>query len=152
MNKKSRRDKPKHICEYCWYFMHPGCKWMDESIPNEPWAAKKKEIPHRYEPDRYHVTNCHQYRPLDYENTKAKAEDLDDTGCRRLMLAIVESAAKDYRSSLIKRKYHGSTDFLEGEIVSLEKFFLSDWFYELMEMDGQRIINSIKRDIGETSR
>ena len=148
----SKRDEiDPHICEECWYFMHPGCKWMDESLPNDPWDARRKKHTHG-EPDTYRVSNCHQYRPLDYENTKAKAEDLDDTGCRRLMLAIVESAVKEYRSDLVFRRYHGETDLLNGKIVSLEKFFLSDWFYELTEMDGQRIINSIKRDIGETSR
>ena len=147
----SKRDKiDPHICEECWYFMHPGCKWMDESIPNEPWDARlDKRRKHTHgEPDTYRVSNCHQYRPLDYENTKAKAEDLDDTGCRRLMLAIVKSAVKEYRSDLVLRRYHGETDLLNGKIVSLEKFFLSDWFYELTEMDGHRIINSIRRDIG----
>lgn len=149
MNKKSRQGESKHICEYCWYLMHPGCKWMDENIPNEPWAARKVKAPHRYDryaQDRYHVTNCHQYRPLDYEHTKAK--DLDDTAAKRLMDAVVAQAVKEYRSSLIKRKYHGDTDILNGKIISLENFFRSDWFYALTEMDGERLIAVVKNDLG----
>ena len=143
---EAKRDETDpHICEQCWYLMHPGCKWMDESLPNDPWDARR----HTHgELDIYRVRNCHQYRPLDYEHTKAKAEDLDDTGCKRLMLAIVESAVKEYRSKLLYRKYHGESDLLNGKIKSIEMFFRSDWFYELTDMDGERIIMTVKRDLG----
>lgn len=52
--------------------------------------------------------------------------------------AIIIRAADDYRKALSAKE--------KGKIISLEKFFLSDWFRILSRADGQYIIDKIKDD------
>lgn len=53
--------------------------------------------------------------------------------------AIVEQAVKDYRAA--KRKYRNS-----AEIASLRRFFRSDWFRTLTNVDGEYLIRMLDEE------
>jgi len=53
--------------------------------------------------------------------------------------AIVEQAVKDYRAA--KRKYRNS-----AEIASLRRFFRSDWFRSLTNIDGEWLIRKLDEE------
>jgi len=64
---------------------------------------------------------------------------------QRLATAIVVRAAKDYRSLLCREKrYPGRARSVE--IIEVEKFFRSQWFYELTGCDGNVIMEKIRRE------
>lgn len=60
---------------------------------------------------------------------------------RNLCFAIVERAAKDYVRSYKQHNY--------GQLAELEKFFESQWFYALTDMDGADFAEKIRRKIDE---
>lgn len=68
-----------------------------------------------------------------------------DRAYEELANAIILQAVDDYRRLLrgkpIKLGKHQSVT-----IKSLDEFFLSDWFYILTKIDGQTIINKLRRE------
>lgn len=63
--------------------------------------------------------------------------DLQILGYEGIAYSIVKLAIKDYKEALRKR------DLIE--IDNLERFFRSQWCYELCSIDGQWIIDNIRR-------
>lgn len=57
-------------------------------------------------------------------------------GYLQLAAAIVERAVIDYQNAI--------TQYDEFEINSLEKFFCSEWFQTLSDLDGRTIIRKVK--------
>ena len=59
--------------------------------------------------------------------------------------AIVEVAVKDYKIAL---KYHyrhpGRKDYAD-EVAALEKFFRSDWYGMLTNLNGELLMNGVRR-------
>jgi len=63
----------------------------------------------------------------------------------RLATAIAVRAAKDYRSLLCREKKHPGRA-RSVEIIEVERFFRSQWFYELTGCDGNVIMEKIRRE------
>lgn len=59
-----------------------------------------------------------------------------DEGYKELAAAIVERAVWDYRIAVSENN--------SAEIYKIEKFFRSDWFCQLSDLDGKTIIRKIK--------
>ena len=68
---------------------------------------------------------------------------MTDEGANLLRQAIAEQAIKDYKKVAKGTKRHPKYGKYTKD--ELEKFFRSQWFEWLMDMDGEWIMNEIKR-------
>ena len=59
---------------------------------------------------------------------------------QKLANAIVAVAADDYRSALKSKDQHLQE--------SLENFFRSNWYRELTKVDGEFLLDALKKDVG----
>ena len=58
--------------------------------------------------------------------------------------AIIVQAANDYREILSNYR---SYDKRPSTAIALEKFFRSEWYHILTKLDGEYIIESIRKEI-----
>ncbi len=64
---------------------------------------------------------------------------------KALATAIVELAVKDYKKAL-KQHYHFPADAdYANEVKSLEKFFRSDWYEALTDLDSEYLMSGVRR-------
>ena len=73
---------------------------------------------------------------------------MNDTGYNRLAEAIILQAVTDYRRAswkLCKCCYHEEALKTKAEC---ERFFRSDWFSTLCNLDGRQLLLDLKRDMG----
>ena len=65
----------------------------------------------------------------------------------KLANAIIIQAAKDYRVAKRKlRRKPGNKD-AKTEAESIERFFRSDWFRALTEVDGEMLIRKLNEEV-----
>lgn len=65
----------------------------------------------------------------------------------RLANAIIIQAAKDYRAAKRKlRRKPGNKD-AQAEAESIERFFRSDWFRTLTEVDGEMLLRKLNEEV-----
>lgn len=71
-----------------------------------------------------------------------------DRAYANLANAIVMLGVDDYRKVLRGKKisYKGKKGQIIETPARIEEFFLSDWFYTLTSVDGQTIINHLRRE------
>ena len=68
-------------------------------------------------------------------------------GWRNLANAIIETAAHDYRKALTTlRRYPGSYTAMRQK-QKLEKFFRSDLYAALTDVDGEYMIEKLRKDV-----
>ena len=66
---------------------------------------------------------------------------------QKLANAIVEKAVKDYRMEQARIKANPqNSDYTKAEAWKLERFFRSDWFEVLTDMDGRLILSRLKKE------
>lgn len=66
---------------------------------------------------------------------------------RKLANAIVEQAVKDYRMEQARVKANPqNSDHAKAEVRKLERFFRSDWFEVLTDVDGRLILSRLKKE------
>ena len=70
--------------------------------------------------------------------------DVDDYFYSNLSNAIILQAMNDYKRALSMCR---SCDELTPQAIKLEKFFRSQWYYELTDVDGELIINKIRKEV-----
>jgi hypothetical protein len=73
---------------------------------------------------------------------------MNDEGVDLLRNAIVIQAAKDYKRSFDYKS--GACD--EFDRKEIEKFFRSEWYEQLTDVDSEYIMNEIKRIVREERR
>ena len=59
--------------------------------------------------------------------------------------AIVELAVKDYKKALTAHSKHPHNKEYTDEVRSLERFFHSGWYGMLTDLDGEYLINGVRR-------
>ena len=59
--------------------------------------------------------------------------------------AIVELAVKDYKKALKAHRKHPHNKEYVDEVRSLERFFRSGWYGTLTDLDGEYLINGVRR-------
>lgn len=64
---------------------------------------------------------------------------------QRVANRIVEQAAEDYQKALCSRPTY-TTIRVEHQIEELERFFLSDWFMVLTDLDGAKLMNRLTEE------
>ena len=75
-------------------------------------------------------------------------DDLCAEGVQNLTEAIVKKAADDWREAVAAR--------IRGNVVlehsrmqtDCERFFLSDWFFELTGLNGRVVLQKLKKEAG----
>lgn len=74
---------------------------------------------------------------------------IKDLGYEALANGIIIQAANDYRKAL-KRLYQHPNDYeAKSEIRELERFFRSDWYEFLTDVDGEYMIKRLREDFRE---
>ena len=79
-----------------------------------------------------------------------KLNNIDKWGADQLRHAIVEKAISDYaRGNRLLAQAKAGDDFQRLEecqkfVDDIEKFFLSEWFTFICDLDGQTLLNSLK--------
>lgn len=65
----------------------------------------------------------------------------------RLANAIILQAASDYRRDLKKLKKNPQNRDVMNEVLQIEKFFRSPWYQVLTTVDGEFLIQKIRKEI-----
>ncbi len=66
----------------------------------------------------------------------------------RLANAIVLQAVKDWRAARRKLKRKPQNESARIELESCERFFRSDWFTELTDVDGEVLLRKLYEEDG----
>ena len=72
-----------------------------------------------------------------------------DEAYHNLANAIVISAARDYKKALIRLKRHPDSESAKRDVERNEKFFYSDWFTILTDVNPDYLTEKMKRIIDE---
>lgn len=90
-----------------------------------------------------HYVSHHTNSKLRVEQTTAPAL----SPWQKLANAIVEQAVKDYRMEQARVKANPqNADQAKAEVGKLERFFCSDWFEVLTDVDGRLILSRLKKE------
>lgn len=74
--------------------------------------------------------------------TKNLAED----SYEKLANAIIVQASKDYMTNLRKKKRNPRSASAEHDIRECERFFRSDWYQVLTSVDGEYLMNRLRKE------
>lgn len=69
-----------------------------------------------------------------------------DENYQNLANAIIILAAKDYRSALRRLMKSPGNSLAEDEVKKLERFFRSGWYEMLTDVDGEYLMNRIRKE------
>lgn len=65
---------------------------------------------------------------------------------QELANAVIILAAKDYRHALRIQRRNPWSNAAQSQIDSLERFFRSDWYEVLTEVDGEMLIRKLREE------
>ena len=68
-----------------------------------------------------------------------------DEAYERLAAAIVVQAVKDYKGALRKEARGKATETTQGMIIRCERFFKSEWFQMLSDLDGVALMEKVRK-------
>ena len=75
-----------------------------------------------------------------------KTPDYNEEGIENLANAIILQAVKDYRKALRGFSLNGKSS--TAVIAECERFFRSEWFRVLTNVDGEYLIINIRKEYG----
>lgn len=78
--------------------------------------------------------------------TNNLAEDLYE----KLANAIILQAVNDYRETLRKVKKNPQNREALNNALQIERFFHSEWYQALTSVDGEHLINKLRKEASET--
>lgn len=135
----------------CWYckWACGGCSWSDDGIPVEGWDAEPAVIKGTHTTsatNTWEVQHCPGFIRDVSLNGRERTEEfrrreLDTDGCLALMAAVIKEACKDYKTGL-------KTDN-EYILDDVRRFFRSQWFRTLSDLDPDMLMASIKELLKE---
>ena len=70
----------------------------------------------------------------------------------RLANAIIEMAAKDYRTALMYHFNYPGRKLYSEKVSDIERFFRSEWFCALTDLDGDYLLVRIREIALEEAR
>jgi hypothetical protein len=65
----------------------------------------------------------------------------------RLANAIIALAVKDYKHALLVLKRNGRSYGANKRKEEVERFFLSDWFVTLSNLDGKALMEKVRKEV-----
>lgn len=77
-------------------------------------------------------------------------KNLAENPYERLANAIVLQAVSDYRTVLQKIRMYPKNKEAVDEALRIEKFFLSQWYQTLTSVDGEYLINRLRKEASGT--
>ena len=72
--------------------------------------------------------------------------DIEREGIENLTNAIILQAVKDYRKALKGLSLNGKSS--TAAIADCERFFRSDWYRQLTNVNGEYLIATIRKELG----
>jgi hypothetical protein len=63
--------------------------------------------------------------------------------------AIIKLAADDYKSALIRLKRHPESESTKADVKRQEKFFYSEWYEVLTDLDASYLIRKMKEMVAQ---
>ena len=73
---------------------------------------------------------------------------MNTEACENLTNAIIITAANDYRAALRRLKRNPHSEVARRTISEVERFFRSDWYRLLTEVNGEYLIRRIREEVG----
>ena len=70
-------------------------------------------------------------------------------GYEKLANGIILLAVKDYRSALRKLMRNPRSQTANDTVQEVERFFRSDWYKSLTEVDGEMLIRKLREEANE---
>ena len=77
------------------------------------------------------------------------SKKLSENPYEALANAIVLQAVNDYRAALKKVKKNPNNRTTLDEALQIERFFRSQWYQVLTSVDGEYLINRLRREASE---
>ena len=77
-----------------------------------------------------------------------ESREIPEINYQRLADEIIIRAVKDYRKALRTLKYHPENDTARRSKREVEKFFNSQWFGVLTEIDPEMLISRLRKEVG----
>lgn len=77
---------------------------------------------------------------------------MNEEGIYNLINAIIGQAVKDYRTALNDFKRNPKNAVAEDEIRRIEKFFRGSWYEMMTDVDGEYLIQKIKKEVANNGR
>ena len=77
------------------------------------------------------------------------SKNLAENPYEKLANAIVLQAVSDYRAALKKVKKNPINRDVINEALQIEKFFRSEWYQTLTSLDGEYLIERLRKEISE---
>lgn len=77
------------------------------------------------------------------------SKKLSENPYEALANAIVLQAVNDYRAALKKVKKNPNNREALDEALQIERFFRSQWYQVLTSVDGEYLINRLRREVSE---
>ncbi len=74
---------------------------------------------------------------------------MSDEGWKNLANAIILQAVKDFRPAYRRLRRHPNDKTAQNQVRELTKFFCSDYFTILTDLDGPAMLNRIMREMDE---
>ena len=68
-------------------------------------------------------------------------------GYQALANAVILQAAKDYRDALERLRYSPDDKSAKHDKLSIERFFRSDWFCILSNLNGELLLKKLKEEV-----
>ena len=78
------------------------------------------------------------------------SKNLAENPYEKLANAIVLQAVSDYRAVLKKVKKNPKNRDAIDEALQIEKFFRSEWYQVLTSVDGEYLIDRLRKEVSET--
>lgn len=75
------------------------------------------------------------------------SKNLAENPYEKLANAIVLQAVSDYRAALKKVKKNSKNRDAIDEVLQIEKFFRSEWYQTLTSLDGEYLIERLRKEI-----
>lgn len=75
---------------------------------------------------------------------------LSENPYEALANAIVLQAVNDYRAALKKVKKNPQNKIAIDEALQIERFFRSQWYQTLTSVDGEYLINKLRKEASES--
>jgi hypothetical protein len=79
----------------------------------------------------------------------ANNSSLSENPWERLANAIVLSAVSDYRAALRKLKRNPQNQDAMSDAMAIERFFRSGWFSILTSVDGEYLMDRLRKEAAE---
>nr|DAJ75469.1 MAG TPA: hypothetical protein [Caudoviricetes sp.] len=75
-----------------------------------------------------------------------------DEGWKNLANAIILQAVKDFKPAYKRLRRHPNDKVAQNQVRELTRFFCSDYFATLTELDGPTLLNRIMREMDEKGK